>query len=476
MNKRFRVCDLDQPYLLPPSLQDWLPENHLARFIAEVGNELDLSEIYAAYERKDGRGLAAYHPLLLTRLLLYGYAKGVTSSRAIERATYEDVAFRYLAGNQHPDHDTIANFRRQHLEALAKLFVQALKLCQKAGLVKLGNVAIDGTKIMANASRHRSVPYQQLVAREKYWQELVEEWLKKAQQTDQQEDQQAQQGRLAEDLPGELANAQRRLERIRTAKAALEKEAQERLAQAQQNAMPETSAHAGRPPQSEAQSAAPPDKQQRQKDKVRLRRARENAQSPARAYNFVDPDSRLMLDTGRKAFAQAYNAQAAADANAQIILAAEVTQEASDRAQLLPLVRAVLETAGSAPQVITADAGYWDTVSLRDPLLQGMNVLVSPDSKPQPPDAVLPPQAPHTAEAKRMRERLAHRGRQSVVCETQSNHRAGVRANQRGARLSPLPAAGTAARARRVEIDLRDAQPAEAVSAPNELTDCRCAV
>ena len=131
MSKRFRVCDLDQPYLLPPSLHDWLPENHLARFIAEVSNELNLSAIYDEYERKDGRGLCAYHPLLMTRLLLYGYAKGVTSSRSIERATYEDVPFRYLSADQHPDHDTIAHFRRQHLSALEQLFFQVLQLCQK---------------------------------------------------------------------------------------------------------------------------------------------------------------------------------------------------------------------------------------------------------------------------------------------------------------------------------------------------------
>src|ERR1700675_3873512 len=124
MSKRFWECSLDQPFLLPPSLQDWLPENHLARFIAEVSDELDLSAIYAEYERKDGRGLAAYHPLLLTHLLLYGYAMGVTSSRRIERATHEDVAFRYLAANQHPDHDTLAHFRREHLDTLASLFVQ----------------------------------------------------------------------------------------------------------------------------------------------------------------------------------------------------------------------------------------------------------------------------------------------------------------------------------------------------------------
>lgn len=407
MNKRFRVCDLDQPYLLPPSLHDWLPENHLARFIAEVSNELDLTAIYAAYGRKDGRGLSAYHPLLLTRLLLYGYAKGVTSSRAIERATYEDVPFRYLAGNQHPDHDTIANFRREHLEALAKLFVQALKLCQKAGLVKLGNVAIDGTKIMANASRNRSMPYEKLLARENYWKEIVDELLKKAQQTDQQEDEQSKKGRSSEDLPAELASAQRRLDRIRTAKAELEKEAQEMLAKAQQNFIPKKPGRPGRPPKHEAKTTEKKDLQQHQRDKRRLLRARKNAKSPTREYNFVDPDSRLMMDTGRKAFAQAYNAQAAADAHAQIILAAEVTQDTTDRAQLLPMVRAVLETAGSAPQVITADVGYWDTLSLRDPLLNGIDVIVSPDSKPQPPDAILTPQVPHTEEAKRMRARLA---------------------------------------------------------------------
>jgi transposase len=159
MSKRFRVCSLDQEFLLPPSLQDWLPEDHLARFIADVVNELDLSAIYAEYERKDGRGLSAYHPLLMTRLLLYGYCIGITSSRKIEKATYDNVAFRYLSADQHPDHDTLAAFRQEHLEALAGLFVQALRLCQKAGLVRLGNVAIDGTKMKAYASTHRSVGY-----------------------------------------------------------------------------------------------------------------------------------------------------------------------------------------------------------------------------------------------------------------------------------------------------------------------------
>ena len=157
-----RTCSLDQPFLLRPSLQDWLPEKDLARFNAEVVDSLDLRTIYSVYERKDNRGVVAYHPLMLTRLLLYGDAIGLTSSRRIEKATYDDLAFPFLAADQHPDHDTIANFRQQHLDSLAKLFVQTLQLCRKAWLVKLGNVAIDGSKSKANASWHRGTTYNKL--------------------------------------------------------------------------------------------------------------------------------------------------------------------------------------------------------------------------------------------------------------------------------------------------------------------------
>jgi transposase len=210
MSKRFRACSLDQVFLLPPSLQDWLPEDHLARFVADVVNELDLSAVYTEYERKDGRGLSAYHPLMMMRLLLYGYCIGITSSRKIEKATYDNLAFRYLSADQHPDHDTLAAFRQEHLEALAGLFVQALRLCQKAGLVKLGNVAIDGTKIKANASTHRSVDYQKISEREQHWRSEVERLLKQAQQTDQQEDQRFGVSQPTDPLPDDLASAQKR--------------------------------------------------------------------------------------------------------------------------------------------------------------------------------------------------------------------------------------------------------------------------
>jgi len=401
VNKRFHVCDLNQPFLVPPSLQDWLPEDHLARFVADVMNELDLSAVYQVYERHDGRGLSAYHPLMLARLLLYGYCIGVTSSRRIEKATHDDVAFRYLAADQHPDHDTIAGFRQQHLEALAGLFVQALRLCEKAGLVKLGNVALDGTKIMANASTRRSVPYKKLMKREQYWQAKVDQLLVQAQRTDQEEDQRFGKGQPADPLPEELAHAQSRLERIRQARTALEQEARQELEAAAQQHTPHKR---GRPRKQD-----PPrrDPQQRAKEKNRLRRAKQNAEQPTRQYNFVDPDSRVMKDNARKCFVQAYNAQIAVDAHGQVIVAAELTQQTTDRKQLLPMAQNVRTSTQGRPEVITADAGYWDTVSLRDPSLQGIQVLVSPDSQPQPPGAPLPANAPQNDEALRMRELLA---------------------------------------------------------------------
>ena len=403
MGKRFRVCSLDQEFLLPPSLQDWLPEDHLARFIADVVNELDLSAIYAEYERKDGRGLSAYHPLLMTRLLLYGYCIGITSSRKIEKATYDNLAFRYLSADQHPDHDTLAAFRQEHLEALAGLFVQALRLCQKAGLVKLGNVAIDGTKIKANASTHRSVDYQKISEREQHWRSEVERLLNQAQQTDQEEDQRFGVGQPADPLPDDLANAQKRLQRLQQAKTELEQEAKEQLQAV--GALPLRKR--GRPSKEEQTSQPPKDRKQREKEKKQRQRARKNAAAPGRQYNFVDPDSRVMRDNGQKCFVQAYNVQIAVDAHAQVIVAAELTQQVIDRQQLLPLVKSVCSTAQATPETITADTGYWDTASLLDPSLKGIEVLVSPDSNPQPPGSPLPPSAPRNEEAIRMREVLA---------------------------------------------------------------------
>ena len=403
MSRRFRSCDLDQPYLLPPSLQDWLPPHHLARFIAEVVNELDLSRFYAVYERKNGRGHLGYHPLLLVRLL-YGYAKGITSSRRMEVATHEDIAFRYLAANQHPDHDTIASFRQRHLEELASLFLDVLRLCQKAGLVKLGNVALDGTKMKANASPNRSLSFARLQNREAYWQQKVQELLAEAQRIDQEEDQRYGKGKSEETLPAELADAQTRLTRIRQAKQALWDEAQQQRAAAEAEAQALQNAKPQRDASPEQQALY---KQKKERVKKRLQRARANAQQPGRQYNFVDPESRVMRDNQHKNFVQGYNAQAAVDSQCQVVVAAELTQQVTDRSQLLPLVSSLCANTGTSPEVVTADAGYWDSVDLQDPVLATIDVLVAPDSTYGKTKQKQAGNAPRHPMAEKMRERLA---------------------------------------------------------------------
>lgn len=404
MAKRFRTCSLDQPYLLPPSLADWLPEDHLARFVAEVVAALDLSALHAEYARGDGRGRAAYHPELMTRLLLYAYATGQPSSRKIEQATYESIPYRYLAANQHPDHDTIAHFRRRHLAALAALFVQVLRLCRQAGLVHLGHVALDGTKVRANASTHRSVSHARLSEREQHWQGTVEKLLAKAEQADQSEEKRD----CAEALPRELACAQTRLAKIRAAKEALEAEARQDLAAAQQ-AYDEVRRPRGRPRKGEPAPATDP--AERQKRRRRCHRAQQKAAQPTRQHNFTDPDSRVMFDNGPKAFVQAYNAQAAVDSAAQVIVAAAVTQEVTDKAQLVPMAQRVRAAVGeladnpheavAMPRVLSADTGYWDAASLSEAALEGMDVLVPPAADEPGAEA-----GPAGAAKQRMRERL----------------------------------------------------------------------
>src|SRR6266849_4710657 len=375
MSFQFRACTLDQPLLLAPSLQQWLPEGHLARFLADVTEQLDLSAIYSAYDRPDGRGQAGYHPLLMTRLLLYGYCVGVASSRAIERKSYEDVAFRYLAADQHPDHDTIANFRKQHLARLGELFVQALQLCQKAGLVKLGHVAIDGTKIQANASKHKAMSYGRMGEAEQKLQAEVEALLRHAEEVDEAEDRQYGKGQRGDELPAELARRESRLKKIREAKAALEAEAQ---AQAQQAAAAAQTKIAARQ-RSEAETG--------QKAKGRTPTVPDPAQARPEAKaqrNFTDPDSRIMKDGATKAFEQAYNAQVAVDREAQIIVAAAVTQEANDKQQLVPMLLAVQDNLGQLPERASADTGFFSEANLTAKALEGVALYVPPDQQRHP--------------------------------------------------------------------------------------------
>ena len=370
MSKRFRTCSLDQPFLVPPSLQDWLPEGHVARFVADVVHQLDLSEIYGCYGRRDGRGLAAYHPEMLTRVFLNGYAIGEPSSRRIEQATYDSVAFRYLTADQHPDHDTIASFRQQHLESLGRLFVQALRLCQRAGLVKLGHVAIDGTKLQANASSRKSMTYQKLSGQEDYWKQQVETLLRRAIETDEAETQQPR----CDELPAELADAQCRLRRLEEAKCDLKQEAQRQLEQASREWT--SRGERGRPRKSEEPLLHTKDCH---KERKRYYRAVRNAASPSRTQNLTDPDSRQMHDNGRGCIVQGYNAQLTVDAETQVIIAADVTQDVLDRGQLLTMMQAAEPNAGERPKVVTADAGYWNTELIDQALRSGAHVLVPPD-------------------------------------------------------------------------------------------------
>jgi transposase len=374
MSQRFRVCDLNQPLLLPPSLQDWLPEGHLARFIGDVVEGLDLSAIYAAYNRKDGRGLAAYHPLMMVRLLLYGYCLGVASSRQIERRTQEDVAFRYLAADQHPDHDTIASFRQTHLQNLAGLFLQALRLCEKAGLVKLGHVAIDGTKLQANASKHKAMSYERMNEKEKALKAEVEKLLEEAARTDAEEDAKYGKGKRGDELPAELARRESRLKKIAEAKAALEQEARERAVAAKAAAEARLEERrkqeeergqkiGGRPPQvPDPEQAKPEPKAQR---------------------NFTDPDSRIMKDGATKSFLQGFNAQAAVDDTAQVIVGCAITQQANDKQQLAPMIEQVEQNLGRKPEKVTADAGYFGEAAVTDPRVSGVELLVPPDRQKQ---------------------------------------------------------------------------------------------
>jgi transposase len=371
MAKGYLPYNVDQRLLLPPDMRDWLPEGHLALFILDVVSALDLSEIHGYYNAKDERGRAGYHPAMMVALLVYAYCIGKPSSRRIERATYEDVAFRVVAGDQHPDHDSIAAFRKQHLEALSGLFVQVLQLCQKAGLVKLGHIAIDGTKIKANASKHKAMSYQRMGEAEKRLQEEVEKLLATAENVDAEEDAEHGKGRRGNELPAELKRREDRLRKIREAKAALEQEAKAKATakavevQRKQQAREREQAETGHKPPGRAPKM--PDPEQAEPDGKAQR-------------NFTDPQSRIMPDGANKgSFVQGYNAQIAVDAEAQVIVAAELTQSPNDKQQLVPMVKEIIENVGALAETTSADAGYFSGEAVEHPALSTTNLLVPPD-------------------------------------------------------------------------------------------------
>jgi transposase len=342
MAHNFLRSDRGQAFLLPPDLRDWLPHDHLAWFVLDVVDQLDLAPFYRAH-RDDGHGHPAYDPKTLLGVLLYAYAIGVRSSRQVERRCVEDVAFRVLAANQAPDHVTIARFRVRHEQALAGFLVESLKLCAAAGMVRLGTVALDGTKLAANAAERANRTVDKLKGE-------VAEILRQAAEADQREDREHGTAR-GDELPAALASKAGRLARLRQAKALLEAEAAERQQRYEQRV---------------AELAAAAHAKGKQPKAGLKPRARDEAPNPKRVANVTDPDSRLVHT--RKGSVQGYNAQAVVTAQ-QIVVAAELAQQANDLNQLRPMLQATAATLAAAgvqdrPGMVLADSGYWTIANL----------------------------------------------------------------------------------------------------------------
>jgi len=354
--KTYRPYEPDQMFLMPPSVKDWLPPEHLAHFVSDVVEDFDLSEIVGVYEREE-RGQPPYHPTMMVKVLVYAYCVGLASSRRIERGLVEDVALRYLAANNTPDFRTISDFRKRHLGSLRGLFLQVLRLCQKAGMVKLGHVALDGTKMKANASKHKAMSYGRMKKTEAQLQAEVDELLRRAEEIDEAEDAEYGREKRGDELPAEMAHREGRLKKIREAKAELEREAREE-SEAKNR---EAAKRAAKDPQHSHPKAADPTP----KDKAQK--------------NFTDPDSRIMPRPGdRLAFMQAYNCQAAVDGKDQIIVAADVVQQTNDSLQAEPMLKQVKKNIGAVPTKASMDAGYFskDNVAALEKL--GVEAFIPP--------------------------------------------------------------------------------------------------
>jgi transposase len=322
--KTFRPYEPDQLLLMPPSLADWVPEDHLARFVSDLVDTLDLSAIEDTYAEE--RGYPPYHPCMMVKVLLYAYCTGTYSSRRIAEKLRDSVAFRYLAAGNQPDFRTISDFRKEHEEALSGLFEQVLKVCRASGLVKLGRVALDGTKIKANASKHKAMSYGRMVEKEKVLRKEIQTILRRAEAADAEEDQRFGSDRSGEELPAELARRETRLKKIREAKAALEAEARA---------------------EAEGKGDDP-----------------ETAKPSAKAQqNFTDSESRIQKTAD--GFIQGYNAQVGVDDLFQIIVAQHVTSASPDVQQLQPSVASIERTLKTRPQAILADAGYFSEENIQ---------------------------------------------------------------------------------------------------------------
>ena len=345
MSKSFRPWTIDQPLLLPAIVQDFVGADHLARFVlALVVEQLDLREIEGTYG--SARGQPPFDPAMMTALLLYAYCNGVYSSRRIAKAARERVDFMSIVGLDAPDFRTVSDFRKRHLKALAGLFAQVLKLCDRAGLTKLGHVALDGTKIKANASKHKAMSYERMAKRAAELDAEVAQWMSAAEAADAQEDEVFGRDKSGEELPDWVANKKKRAEKIRAAKAELEAEAKAAAAaeaRARAEAEEKRKAEGRKKP---GKPAAPPSEEP----------------DPKAQKNFTDPESRIMKT--KDGFIQGYNAQAAVDATAQVIVAHGLDAKQSDQHQLTPITDAIEANLGRKPTQLSADAGYCSDANL----------------------------------------------------------------------------------------------------------------
>lgn len=378
MAHSFRPYAPEQPFLLPPDPCEWLGEDHLAYCVRDLVQQLDLAPFLAGYSR-DGRGAPPYAPQLLVSLLLYAWCQQIYSSRQIERLCTDDLGGRYLAAGHRPDHRCISDFRRRHGEALGGLFLQSLRLCQAAGMVSLGHVALDGSKVAANASKHKAMSYGRMVAAEASLASEVEAMLARAAQVDAAEDRQFGPAERGSPLGEELARRQSRLLKLREAKAALEAEAQAAAQAAKERRAAEDAARL---------AAGQPRKGGRKPKDPALVRPKDKAQR-----NFTDPESRIMKG-GDGAWIQGYNAQAAVDRDEQVIVACELTEQAADAPHLPAMSAQVVANTGCKPAVVSADPGYFSARNIAVLEDQGIAALIPPDRErhgsPQAPAPPLP--------------------------------------------------------------------------------------
>ena len=392
MAKVYRPYFPEQDFLLPPSLREWLPEGYLAYFVSDLIDQLDLSQIERHYEREE-RGYPPYHPYMMTKVLVYGYCVGVFSSRRLEKRLSEDIAFRVLAAGNEPDFRTISEFRRIHLKALEGLFVQLLQLALNLGRMKLGRVAIDGTKIKANANKHKAMSYERMLREEQRLREEVKRLLAAAEQTDKDEDKRYGRTKRGDEMPAELARREERLKRIGEAKKALEERARIEAEQRQKEK------DGGNKPGSSSGGK---------------RRSHVQPQ-PKAQHNFTDPESRIMK--GADGFVQAYNAQAAVEPVLQLIVGQALTQQANDKQQLLPMIDAIKHQAKQRIREVLADSGYCSEENLRKAAKKKVDLYVATDKQkhnqpaPQSPRGRIPKSA---TLVERMKRKLMTRAGRAI--------------------------------------------------------------